>query len=236
MKDYRYFYKRAFFLAVLAEGLRSSDLPIDVKFTYHGGNQRKPIILLEPTPGQWKFYDHKTAGLRPHLGQEGLDFSSLRCVIRVIPTFSSSTLPTWPSRLHPHRCNLRISSSNLANGVPTPVYNSDIAKDASPVPTLSYLDQLSSNSPQYAKAVILLKIWANQRAFPKLVGFSNIGFLLAIMLAYLIGGNGQVRRTLPTGSTSWQLFQGCLEFIGNSKYSPMDLCANWTFLIQRKPI
>lgn len=54
VKDSRYFYKRAYFVAVLADALRKSDLPVEVDIIYQGRNRRKPIIELRATGGRSK--------------------------------------------------------------------------------------------------------------------------------------------------------------------------------------
>ena len=53
VRDYRYFYKRAFFLACLKQAIDKAGLPIEASYTYQNGNQRKPILRLLPVKGRF---------------------------------------------------------------------------------------------------------------------------------------------------------------------------------------
>lgn len=47
VKDHRYFFKRAYFLAKVKKALSSSDLPVTAKYSHLHDNRRKPVIELE---------------------------------------------------------------------------------------------------------------------------------------------------------------------------------------------
>lgn len=53
MKNNRYFYKRAFFLATLKEAIDASDLGVTADYSWLRGNRRKPVIELLPKDGEW---------------------------------------------------------------------------------------------------------------------------------------------------------------------------------------
>ena len=53
VKNNRYFYKRAFFLANLKEAIDASELGVTANYVWQRGNRRKPIIELSPKDGEW---------------------------------------------------------------------------------------------------------------------------------------------------------------------------------------
>ena len=55
--NYRYFYKRAYFLAVLAASLKENKLGLNVKMEFGtlDGDNRRPILLLKPSGGRYHF-------------------------------------------------------------------------------------------------------------------------------------------------------------------------------------
>lgn len=53
MKNNRYLYKRAFFLANLKEAIDASDLGVTADYVWLRGNRRKPIIELLQKDGEW---------------------------------------------------------------------------------------------------------------------------------------------------------------------------------------
>jgi U3 small nucleolar RNA-associated protein 22 len=55
--NYRYFNKRAYYLAVLAAALQENKLGLNVKVEFGtlDGDNRRPILLLLPSGGQYIF-------------------------------------------------------------------------------------------------------------------------------------------------------------------------------------
>lgn len=53
--DYRYFYKRACYLASLAAGIKSSHLPVSMDFEHLHGDERKPVLILSSLHGMSTF-------------------------------------------------------------------------------------------------------------------------------------------------------------------------------------
>ena len=51
-REYRYFYKRAYYLAVLAAGIDKNDTcSFKLSFAYQDDNQLQPVIAVEPIAG-----------------------------------------------------------------------------------------------------------------------------------------------------------------------------------------
>ncbi|KAJ2382480.1 U3 snoRNP protein, partial [Coemansia sp. RSA 2559] len=82
--NFRYFYKRAFYVAVLFVGLQQSALRdvFDMEIEYVHGDRRLPIVAMRPQKGV------------KHLAKIG-------CVVRVLPSIAHDTLPL--KRLAPGR-------------------------------------------------------------------------------------------------------------------------------------
>lgn len=59
--NYRYFYKRAYYLAVLASAIqdkKSGMSATKIEFSTLNGDQRKPILVLSPSGGRIHFFFH----------------------------------------------------------------------------------------------------------------------------------------------------------------------------------
>lgn len=68
---------------------------------------------------------------------------------------------------------------------------------------------------------MLLKVWAHQRglgisaAHDSEAGLEGVRWLLGIILAHLVArGGGKQDHRLPGRADAWQLFKGCLDFLG----------------------
>merc|ERR1712093_453204 len=207
VKDFRYFYKRAYFIAVLAQAIKKSGLPVEVTYTCLGGNRRRPVLELTPT---------STGG--DH------DFSAFKCTIRVVPFFDPSTFPAALNRLHPARNNLRVPDASA--DFPTPAYNSDLASDGCIMSHDHTIRTLAETSATVAEALILLKVWANQRMYSQRAGLSSIGHILSVLLVHLITGWGKGFRKMPVSSNAWQLFRGCLTYLSTSDFITKPLVAS----------
>lgn len=131
--------------------------------------------------------------------------------------FSAATFPASMARLHPARNNLRARDNVDAEDWPTPIYNGDIAADATPLPTSQYLQSITDTHAEYRNASLLLKVWAKQRKYHTIVGLSHVHLLLSLILAYLVSGDCTGLPRAPPGSSAWQLFKRTLGVI--SAYS-----------------
>lgn len=148
-------------------------------------------------------------------GDLEIDFTKLRCAVRIIPVFDWSDCPFTPARLHPARDNLRSLSSSTDSSTPaSPIYNSDVASDGSPTQALTYMNRIADRSDAFAQAALLLKTWALQRNLNKEYGLSHCLYLLSTLLAYVFDGTCKGVKTVPAGSGAWQAFKACLDTLG----------------------
>lgn len=215
----RFFHKRAYYLAVVAQSLKaSSDLNVDVSYLSPQSDPRRTHLVLKPKP----------------TGSSS-DFTELNASIHIHLSLSAETSPIPIHRLSPSHSNLRLVST--ASGVdasasnpPTPIYNNTLLQAFTPTAHLLDTYQYKSDIPSFAHALSLLRVWANQRGFSgkgkrvvrgfEAVGGAWWGFLLAVLVygeATESGAKGALKRKpLGKGLSSYQLFRAAMDFLGES--------------------
>ncbi|KAI9505218.1 Nrap protein [Coemansia spiralis] len=215
--NFRYFYKRAFYVAVVFIGLQQSVLKelFNIELAYMRSDVRLPMILLQPK------------GDIKHLGKVG-------CVIRILPSIAHDAMPL--KRLAPERNHVR-PSYIASNGITadaddsaqlpaTPQYNAAILSDALYLTHLKYLFETIDMCPEFPRAAALLRIWIRQRSVHGkalsthyIVGTQRInGFVLTMLLAWLLRGtslesSAAVNTKLSPTTTAYQLFKSTIEFL-----------------------
>ncbi|PWZ00349.1 Nrap-domain-containing protein [Testicularia cyperi] len=238
--NFRYFHKKAFYLAALAEAISNAStaygiqLGVTAAFALMDADPRRPILVLTPV--------HDRAET---------DFSKLKVTIRLHPTLEGDLFR--PSRLGPMRNNVRVGSTaadandaNSSSSIPTPRYNAAILADTLHLPHLVYLHTTAQACPGFADACLMLKTWAFQRGFGSgarvhkraggethrrlVAGTASVRFLLTMMLAHLLNGeeksqNGgwkrdpsAVRSKLANGFSSYQLFRGVMDWLSKHDF------------------
>ncbi|KAF9902688.1 hypothetical protein BX616_001852 [Lobosporangium transversale] len=201
--NYRYFYKRAYYLAVLAAAIqdkKSGMSSCKTEFSTLNGDQRKPILILHPSGDKSE-----------------TDFKKLRCTIRIIPYIPSTVFPA--QRLAPGRNNVRPSDPSVEQ-IPTPQYNTALQQDTAFTSHLTFLYQHSKNCPAFKDACILLKIWATQRGLLRQTSDSFNGFVLEMLMAYLLqGGGANGGKKLANGFSSYQLVKGTIDYISQHDFA-----------------
>ncbi|KAF9186701.1 hypothetical protein BGZ50_002363 [Haplosporangium sp. Z 11] len=204
--NYRYFYKRAYYLSVLAAAIqdkRSGMSNSKVEFSMLNGDQRKPILILHPSGDKSE-----------------TDFKKMRCTIRIIPYIPSSVFPA--QRLAPGRNNVR--SAEATEQPPTPQYNTALQQDTAFTTHLTFLYQHSKNCGAFKDACILLKVWATQRGLIRQTNESFNGFLLEMLMAYLLqGGGANGGKKLANGFSSYQLAKGTIDFIAQHDFNAQPI-------------
>ncbi|KAF2011778.1 pre-rRNA processing protein-like protein Utp22 [Aaosphaeria arxii CBS 175.79] len=222
-KDYlnhRYFYKRAFYLACVAAGLRSSARnKYKLSFDLMHGNQLQPVLLVKPSG------DGSSA-----------DFTKSKCWIRIILALPENAFPQTrllPTssciRLHPHSDSSE-DNDRLTSSPATPFYNATIQADASVTQYLKLLHVTTAKVETFRDACMLGRVWLKQRGFGSQLfrgGFGN--FEWSIIVALLLqptSGTGAFR--LSSGYSSYQLFKATLQFIArhNLTKTPFLLSSN----------
>jgi U3 small nucleolar RNA-associated protein 22 len=231
-KDYmngRFFYKRAFYLAVLAQHLSNPETGLNLEVSYHSHNSdpRLTTLLLRPAGGTSAPIFCRCAADSFATDEK---LTKLNAQVRIIPTLSPQS-PIPLSKLAPHRSNFRVGSAGSsedssahATAFPTPLYNSLLALATTPRRHLLAVHAMKQDFPAYADALGLLRIWANQRGYgegaaPCVRGFDGRGAWWTNLLEALVFGEepvGQVkanRRPLGKGLSSYQLFRAALDFL-----------------------
>ncbi|KAL0952389.1 hypothetical protein HGRIS_006665 [Hohenbuehelia grisea] len=222
-KDYlngRFFHKRAFYLASLAAQLtaKKGGLKVTVSYDSQSNDPRLTKLVLNPPQGD-----------------SATDFTKLNarvCIIAVV----SSDCPIPLHRLSPSHSNIRISSTSDDIHPPTPIYNTSILTCFSPRSHLLSSHNLASQSPAFADAITLLRIWANQRGYgsgtrPCVHGFQNKGPFWAGVLSAVILGDEPIqttkssrRKPLGKGLSSYQLFRAALDFLVKHDFASTPVC------------
>ncbi|KAF2869109.1 Nrap protein [Massariosphaeria phaeospora] len=203
-KDYlnhRYFYKRAYYLACLAAGIKASkEHKFELSYAHLNGNQLQPILVVQS----------------PRDGSAD-DFSSSKCRINILLALPEKTFPD--TKLLPTancvRLKLGEDDSDAQPLAPTPFYNSTLQSDATVTAYLKLLHSTSSRCDAFKNGCVLGRVWLGQRGFGSAMrkgGFGN--FEWAALMAILLQPNpGTGAPPLSSGYSSYQLFKATLQFL-----------------------
>ncbi|KAH8886483.1 Nrap protein [Thozetella sp. PMI_491] len=203
--DMRYFYKRAYFLAVIANAVQV-DLKgiVNTSFEYLCGNPLLPILSLQPEPTHGESQ------------RSQLDYR-----IRIIPCAPDGFMPT--SKLLPGAAMIRKSAHEDKDhsSQPTPFYNSTLKAEACFPSYLRLLRQAEKNCPGFKDACMLGRIWLQQRGLGGAMSQGGFGsFEWAVLLALLLQGrSGKKNASLSTSLTSTQLFKALVQFLSVTSFA-----------------
>lgn len=196
--DYRYFYRRAYYVARIAAAIKASGEDFQVSYDYLDGNYLQPVVLAVVSPATIP--------------------SSKRIVISIIPGLPEGTFPA--KRTLPTKASIRHSDTSEtepvseSHNIPTPFYNGSIRTDAL---FTSYLKLFSTSlklCDGFKDACTLGRIWLRRRGLASNVhggGFGN--FELACLIALLLENNSTGKGLLSSGYSSYQLFKATLQFL-----------------------
>lgn len=205
--NHRYFYKRAFYLACLAAGIKKSkDHKFGLSFDCLNGNQLQPILVV-----------------RPNGAGDGDDFTSSKCHINIQLAMPEGVFPD--AKLLPKANCIRPKGDDAENEhkslAATPFYNSSLRSDMTVTPYLKLLHSSAAGCDAFQDACILGRIWLKQRGFGSALrkgGFGN--FEWAALMALLMQPNpGAGAPPLSNGYSSYQLFKATLQFLARHDLS-----------------
>lgn len=211
--NYRFFHKRAFYVACLAAGIQHemSDLGLDVRFGPQDGDSLRPVILLEPRSAS------KTDSTTP------------RPLIRVITAIEPTLFPI--SRTLPMKSNIRQGSSTASSeaGGQTPYYNASLRAEATVAQYHKCLHLASQKCEAFKDACILGRTWLQQRGYQ--ASFQNGGFggfEWAALISLLFEGGGPAGQPILLRSySSYQIFKATIQFLaGRDLTQPLLLFAH----------
>ncbi|KAI3402017.1 hypothetical protein diail_3991 [Diaporthe ilicicola] len=193
--DLRYFYKRAYYLAVLTASVRNELGPTFV-FTYEhcNGNRLLPALnlTLEDSPNAYH--------------------------IRIIPCAPQDLCPS--RKLLPTACCIR-SVPGVGEGPrnPTPFYNSTLKAEGCYFLYLKVLRQAEKACPAFRDACILGRVWLLQRGLGGSLSAGGFGHFEWALLTALLLQTGGRKAPLSASFTSAQIFKAVVQYLAT-----VDLC------------
>jgi U3 small nucleolar RNA-associated protein 22 len=121
-------------------------------------------------------------------------------------------------RLHPDKNGVRnalVDEDCLRFS--TPHYNNEILSDMFLKSHLALLHQCAQDSPGFVDAIMLGKVWLQQREMSQAAGHID-GFLLSMLLVYLFQ-----QRKINRQMSSYQILRVFMQFIGSPPPLPLPL-------------
>ncbi|KAL8837369.1 MAG: hypothetical protein Q9170_002540 [Blastenia crenularia] len=195
-RDYRYFQKRAYYLACLADGIQKANIPsLDLSFAYQDDNPLQPILMVDP------FQD--APGREPFQSQYR---------IRILLAASGDLFPL--DKTLPAKACLRHSTLKGEDNHPSPMYNAILRSECCSLLSC----ELFSQSDACRDVFMLGAVWLRQRGFSSSIAEGGFGqFEWASVVSMLTRGGGQAGRPiLSSGYSSYQLFKVTLQYLANT--------------------
>ncbi|KAH9890844.1 Nrap protein [Xylariomycetidae sp. FL2044] len=208
-QDFRYFYRRAYYLACITADLRESQKSSwDFVYDYLHGNPLLPILVARPKKSNGS--GSKTSS-DPSV--------KLPYEIRIIPTAPEGRFPV--AKLSADRNSIRHEQSeDDAKGAQrsSPFYNSTLKAEALFSSYLRLLHKTTSTCPGFRDACILGRIWLSQRGFGGAIHDGGFGhFEWAALIALLLQSGGRKGEPILSPSLrSTQLFKATLQFLADT--------------------
>ncbi|CAG8950864.1 hypothetical protein HYFRA_00003081 [Hymenoscyphus fraxineus] len=199
--NYRYFYKRAYYLANIAASLQESlKDTYTLKFKYLNGNDLHPILTVKPKPA-----DSKTPS---------------KYEINIIPAAPAGFFPD--AKLLPSKNSVRPKEgAENATLPPTPFYNASLSSDRNFEAYLKLSHLASKQSKSFADAIMLGQTWLRRRNFSGCISQGGFGSFewAAIMALLMKGGGPKGHSVLSEGYSSYQMFKAMLQFLSANDMS-----------------
>ncbi|KAJ3235098.1 hypothetical protein HDU81_000845 [Chytriomyces hyalinus] len=211
----RYFNKRAYYLAVIAAALKTKPNFANIRFQHLNKDPRRPILVIESHTSE------KSEGGFNHIGGPG------GVQIRILPVINPDFFATH--KLAPGRNSNRPQTADSAAAVAaalpaTPRYNTSLLMDTTLVSHLNLLHKQAAACPAFRDAVILGKVWLNQRGLSE-SGFS--GFIWSLVIVYLLGQGNRVNQStavsLRDSFSSYQIVKLTIDFLANHNFADEPL-------------
>ncbi|KAI0104236.1 Nrap protein [Nemania sp. FL0031] len=207
-RDYRYFYKRAFFLAYIADGLRKKFTDLDFVYANFNGNALTPILVARPQAQSSK---SAKAAQSESPGKPNYE-------IRIIPNAPEGYFPAAKLSATSNSLRRKESEESKDNNVPTPFYNNTLKSESRFVPYLKLLHRTSNTCATFKDACILGRTWLQQRGFGGNVAEGGFGhFHWAVLMALLLQTGGRKGEPILSPSLhASQLFKATLQYLASS--------------------
>ncbi|KAI1130138.1 Nrap protein [Nemania abortiva] len=207
-RDYRYFYKRAFFLAYITDALRKKFTDLDFMYTNFNGNALLPVLIARPQNQSSKSQDTGNQG-----SQGGSNYE-----IRIIPNAPESYFPAAKLSDTSNALRWNVSEDSKDDNVPTPFYNNTLKSESQFVPYLKLLHRTSNTCAAFKNACILGRTWLQQRGFGGNVADGGFGhFHWSVLMALLLQTGGRKGEPILSPSLhASQLFKATLQYLASS--------------------
>ncbi|KAK9496146.1 Nrap protein [Lipomyces doorenjongii] len=201
--NYRYFHKRAFYLAYIAAYLKSQkELPFELSYELLNGDHLRPVLRLDSLKDGGEF-----------------DFHRAKCYIRIIPSIDQDVFTL--TKVLPSRNCVRYMQNPAESLNPTPYYNSSILNDTYLFPSTVFLHKAAKSCDGFKDAIKLGEIWLRQRGFDSSVDGGGFGsWEWGILMATLLQGGGtRGSRILSKGFSNYQLFKATLNYLASNDFT-----------------
>lgn len=199
--NYRALYKRAFYLAHVADHLiplsKKHNLPIKISYHYLNEDILNPVLKLESIKTE---------------NPDDLVFHKTKFSINLIVGFPFGVFDA--KKLLPDKNCIRVQT-DVAELPPTPSYNSSLLSSTTYDYYLKYLYTQKKSTDSFKDACILGRLWLRQRGFGLAFndgGFGHFEFAM-LMGALLNGGGVSGNKILLHGFSSYQLFKGIIKYL-----------------------
>lgn len=201
-KDYlnlRYFYKRAYYLAVLSAAVRDALAKnTSAAYEHADGNQLLPVLVLTSKPPS----------------RESGEKSRPAYHIRIIPCAPEGLFAKH--KLLPTTSCIRAAPEGESPAqAPTPFYNSTLKAESTHLSYLKVLRHAEKSCPAFRDACMLGRVWLQQRGLGGSVsqgGFGN--FEWSLLTALLLQGGGRKgARALSPSLSSTQIFKALIQYL-----------------------
>ncbi|PQE32444.1 pre-rRNA processing utp22 protein [Rutstroemia sp. NJR-2017a WRK4] len=197
--NYRYFYKRAYYLACLAAGLQTAMADFILEYDYLNGNSLHPILIAKRKSKEGTKTDQ-----------------SSKFEIHIIPAaprgfFSRTKLLPTKNSIRPKEG----AAGSTTTPEPSPFYNASLSADVSFEPYLQLLHTTSKTSEGFKDACMLGRVWLRQRGFGSTISEGGFGhFEWAALTALLLKGGGpKGHNVLSPGYSSYQMFKAVVQYL-----------------------
>jgi U3 small nucleolar RNA-associated protein 22 len=192
--NYRYFYKRAYYLACIASAIKTAHLS-DYEFRFEDlhDDPLKPILAVSPA--------REDVDVKPT--------SNWR--INIMSSLDQYLFPMAKLSLEKN-C---VRPAGDAEPEPTPFYNSSLRSDMLVASYLKLLHGASTSCEAFKDACLLGSTWLRQRGFGGSASAGGLGNFewSALMAVLLQGGGTGGRPVLSSGYSSYQLFKATLQVL-----------------------
>ena len=202
--NYRALYKRAFYLAYLADHLMSltkkNNLPVKISYHYLNDDVLNPVLRIESIKTE---------------NPKDLIFFKTKYTINLIAAFPFGVFDH--KKLLPDKNCIRVQT-DLLELPATPIYNASIITQSSYDYYLKYLYAMKKSTEAFKDACILGRLWLQQRGFNSSFNDGGFGhFEFAILLSALLSGGGvNGNKVLMSGFSSYQLFKGAIQYLATT--------------------